>query len=252
MIFFVLFSLFVDKIRKHPDYAAVPPAIRAESKETLRAALEKAEELRPQVDRVLRARFQRQREFQMQSMVEQEKRQRAEEERRRAEDERRRRERESIDAKLLALAAARERDFEARKQKRAEQEAQNNDLSGSNHHHHHMEKNSLIPAADRDNFSFSNDLAADNVHRRLDPDDGRLFTPNVVAAARPTVDRATKPAYLSSGESPSTNDYGLRTVMVPESIVHRFLELADSNTRRNVETCAILSGSLVRSSAVLQ
>ena len=38
----------------------------------------------------------------------------------------------------------------------------------------------------------------------------------------------------------------MREVVIPSMLMSRFLELAQSNTNRNVETCGILAGSLER------
>ncbi|EDO44971.1 predicted protein, partial [Nematostella vectensis] len=57
----------------------------------------------------------------------------------------------------------------------------------------------------------------------------------------PSVDRSTKPCDATSG-TPTV--HGLRRVSVPSSLVSRFLEIASHNTRRNMETCGILTGSL--------
>jgi hypothetical protein len=44
---------------------------------------------------------------------------------------------------------------------------------------------------------------------------------------------------------------GLRTVIVSTDVPREFLSRASSNTRRNVETCGILAGSLVIDSQLL-
>lgn len=62
----------------------------------------------------------------------------------------------------------------------------------------------------------------------------------------PSVDRSTKPVdhFLSTGVT-GTNKYGLKDVVIPRDIVAKFMSVADSNTKRNVETCGILSGKMV-------
>lgn len=45
-------------------------------------------------------------------------------------------------------------------------------------------------------------------------------------------------------KSPS-NPYNLRQVVVPGNLTKRFLEQAQSNTLKNLETCGILAGKLV-------
>ncbi|XP_045076289.1 STAM-binding protein-like A, partial [Coregonus clupeaformis] len=68
--------------------------------------------------------------------------------------------------------------------------------------------------------------------------------------ALPTFDRTLKPGGLVS---PSGNNNtmdgmvdGIRQLAVPSELCSSFLRLADSNTRRAVETCGILCGKLLR------
>ena len=53
----------------------------------------------------------------------------------------------------------------------------------------------------------------------------------------PQIDRNLKP-------KPKTNNYNFRTIIVPADLTPKFLDLAQSNTTRNVETCGILAGKL--------
>jgi STAM-binding protein len=53
----------------------------------------------------------------------------------------------------------------------------------------------------------------------------------------PQIDRNLKP-------KPHTNNYNFRTIIVPADLTPKFLDLAQSNTTRNVETCGILAGKL--------
>ena len=62
---------------------------------------------------------------------------------------------------------------------------------------------------------------------------------------RPDVDRTTKPDHFLSTGVTSANKYGLKDVLVPRDIVVKFLNVAQTNTNRNVETCGILSGKMV-------
>ncbi|NXK96632.1 STABP protein, partial [Formicarius rufipectus] len=61
----------------------------------------------------------------------------------------------------------------------------------------------------------------------------------------PAVDRSLKPSALGSTE-PSAGVGALRQVIVPRELCHKFLQLADANTARGVETCGILCGKLTR------
>lgn len=62
---------------------------------------------------------------------------------------------------------------------------------------------------------------------------------------RPRVDRSTKPSD-SKG-----NNYNLRTVYLPSDLSERFLDVAKSNTNKNIETCGILAGRLSQNVFVL-
>ncbi|NXA75419.1 STABP protein, partial [Thryothorus ludovicianus] len=62
-------------------------------------------------------------------------------------------------------------------------------------------------------------------------------------AQPPVVDRSLKPSAL--GGTDSSVDV-LRQVIVPRELCHKFLQLADANTARGVETCGILCGRLMR------
>nr|XP_034976248.1 STAM-binding protein [Zootoca vivipara] len=61
----------------------------------------------------------------------------------------------------------------------------------------------------------------------------------------PTVDRSLKPGALGIPETNTTME-GLRHVTVPRELCHKFLQLADANTARGVETCGILCGKLMK------
>ncbi|NXS27543.1 STABP protein, partial [Pomatostomus ruficeps] len=66
-----------------------------------------------------------------------------------------------------------------------------------------------------------------------------------VPSKPPVVDRSLKPSALGSTENSAGVDV-LRQVIVPRELCHKFLQLADANTVRGVETCGILCGKLMR------
>ncbi|XP_032085054.1 STAM-binding protein [Thamnophis elegans] len=61
----------------------------------------------------------------------------------------------------------------------------------------------------------------------------------------PIVDRSLKPGTLGNSENSAVID-GLRHIVVSSHLCHKFLQLADANTARGVETCGILCGKLMR------
>ncbi|NWS50285.1 STABP protein, partial [Probosciger aterrimus] len=66
-----------------------------------------------------------------------------------------------------------------------------------------------------------------------------------VSSKPPVVDRSLKPNALGSTENNAGMSI-LRQVIVPRELCEKFLQLADANTVRGVETCGILCGKLMR------
>ncbi|XP_067857492.1 STAM-binding protein-like [Heptranchias perlo] len=64
-------------------------------------------------------------------------------------------------------------------------------------------------------------------------------------ALPPVVDRSKKPAALGTNWNNFSADR-LRNVAVPKDVCQQFLQLADANTARGVETCGILCGKLMQ------
>ena len=77
---------------------------------------------------------------------------------------------------------------------------------------------------------------------------GMLHHVLVLAPSAPPMpvipDRASKPSATSSSSLYSSS--GLRNLIVPESVMSKFLTIAKSNTDASVETCAILAGVMQR------
>ncbi|XP_054252621.1 STAM-binding protein [Indicator indicator] len=69
-----------------------------------------------------------------------------------------------------------------------------------------------------------------------------------VSCRRPVVDRSLKPSTLGSTDNSQYLPLldVLRQVIVPRELCQKFLQLADANTIRGVETCGILCGKLMR------
>ncbi|XP_015745907.1 AMSH-like protease isoform X1 [Python bivittatus] len=66
---------------------------------------------------------------------------------------------------------------------------------------------------------------------------------DVSAGQSPPVSRALKPAATLSAVQNNAAE-GLRNVVLPSDLCHKFLLLADANTARGIETCGILCGKL--------
>ncbi|XP_054155456.1 STAM-binding protein-like A [Oppia nitens] len=59
----------------------------------------------------------------------------------------------------------------------------------------------------------------------------------------PTVDRSTKPSLMPVFSAAAD---GLTKLVVPTKLIQRFLQSAEANTIRNIETCAVLAGRLAK------
>lgn len=92
---------------------------------------------------------------------------------------------------------------------------------------------SFVPASAPD-LSLLDDVVYPN---DFPTDPKSSSTGGLLLPTKPTVDRSLKPSTsLIEGE--------LRTVVVPSILMGKFLSLAQSNTKNNVETCGILAGKL--------
>eukprot|EP00794_Sanderia_malayensis_P016941 gene16942-18648_t len=70
---------------------------------------------------------------------------------------------------------------------------------------------------------------------------------DVTSGYIPYVDRAIKPklsTFLDRQDSTPIN--GMRRIYIPDELISKFLSIASSNTRMNLETCGILTGRLAR------
>lgn len=101
----------------------------------------------------------------------------------------------------------------------------------------HTDESSVVPSAPMAELSIdSNEVA------------GR--TEHVQTPQQPLVDRSTKPAFDDNEADESGG--GLTPLVIPfKKITSQFASLAYANTSRNIETCAILAGRLVRGRFVI-
>ncbi|NXO74863.1 STABP protein, partial [Sitta europaea] len=96
----------------------------------------------------------------------------------------------------------------------------------------------LIPGVEKPPTDLTPKVPASPVHP-ASPSAGS------VPSKPPVVDRSLKPSALGSTENSAGVDV-LRQVIVPRELCPKFLQLADANTVRGVETCGILCGQLMR------
>ncbi|GAB6019634.1 hypothetical protein CHUAL_001197 [Chamberlinius hualienensis] len=224
---YILFSkfitLFVEKLPQHPDYKTTPAAEKARIKKKLVDAFPVAEAIKAKLSDGYKKEY----ELYLKQKAEEEK---LEAERRKREAEERRRKEE-------------QRRLEEEKQLQLQSALEKLKLSTD-----------VQPVASEvppqlENISY--DWPKANVTPIPQPTDQIPFAelkPNSIpdnSRSIPSVDRSVKPASLLSHIVEESGSK-LRTVIVPVSLMAKFLALAQPNTNRKVETCGILTGKLAK------
>ncbi|VVD03503.1 unnamed protein product [Leptidea sinapis] len=176
ILYLKFMTLFLEKIRKHPEYSTIPADIKAVN----------------------------------QSKLKEVKRRKAEEAKKKQEQE---------DAKLAQILQADE----------------NKKDGHTTPHLLHPENWAVTPSAPPvDGVVYPDDFA---VEPPRPPPHHYQPSPPLIPPSRPL-----------SGEGfdmvPLSADGGLRSVVVPSTLLARFLTIAASNTAKNIETCGILAGVL--------
>ncbi|XP_053604195.1 STAM-binding protein-like A [Plodia interpunctella] len=200
ILYMKFMTLFLEKIRKHPDYPTVPAQMKAVNQAMLKEVISKAEKLKQKLlDHYTTEHA---------HYVENEAK------RKKSEEERRRQERD--DAKLAERLQADE----------------NKSHSHSNKPHlTHVDEWAVSPSAP----------PVDGV---LYPDDFASSPPRapLIPPSRPHHEESG----ITSVLPPLSASQSVRTVVVPSVLLSRFLTLAASNTKQNIETCGVLAGRLER------
>ncbi|KAL0832607.1 hypothetical protein ABMA28_000804 [Loxostege sticticalis] len=208
ILYMKFMTLFLEKIRKHPEYATVPAQVKSVNQAKLKEVMPKAEKLK-------------------QKLLEQYARehvayQENEEKRRKMEEERKKQERE--DAKLA---------------ERLQADEDRRDPHHPRPHLTHAENWAVTPSAPPvDGVLYPDDFAAEPPRA---PPSHYQPVPPLIPPSRPQSD-----SDFESALPPLSARLGLRTVLVPSALLARFLQLAAGNTARNAETCGILAGVLER------
>lgn len=200
-------TLFLEKIRTHPEYGNIPVALKASYHQKIREVLPKAEMLKTRLYEQYKREYERfQSDMQKREEVERAKKQLREE-------------KEKLAAKIqevndgISLITP----------------MKPSDTSKLNI--------SPVPPI-LDGLSYPNDVVSTE---RLEKKD--------ITLSLPSIDRSVKPNYLLS---PTTSSHGkLRLVVVPGNLMKNFLQIAQRNTQRNIETCAILAGKLRQNQLVV-
>ncbi|XP_028172849.1 STAM-binding protein-like A isoform X1 [Ostrinia furnacalis] len=207
ILFMKFMTLFLEKIRKHPEYASVPAQVKSVNQAKLKEVMPKAEKLKQKLLE----------QYAKEHIAYKEN----EEKRRKMEEERKKQERE--DAKLAERLQADE------------------DRRDTNHptpHLMHAENWAVSPSAPPvDGVLYPDDFAAEPPRA---PSHQYTPVPPLIPPSRPQSSDSTFDA------APLSARLGLRPVRVPAALLPRFLQLAAPNTARNTETCGILAGVLER------
>lgn len=238
---FILYSkfitLFVEKLPLHPEYAKAPPIDKANNKKSLRKVFTLAEELKG----VLKERYQQEYNHFL-----------AEQTKKKEEEEAKRRE--------LEKAQAEERTRREQEAQRILQQQNKTEIPADtgvatvvtpsappligdypappvSHQESSFSDQTEVGGNQREHTAPSD---VGQTHETVQPPSySSLYsvpTPRV-----PSVDRSTKPVMASDASSSSL---GLRKIHIPGELISLFLRLASENTRKNLETCGILTGRL--------
>ncbi|XP_050669951.1 STAM-binding protein-like A [Leptidea sinapis] len=205
ILYLKFMTLFLEKIRKHPEYSTIPADIKAVNQSKLKEVMPKAEKLKQK----LLDQYAKEHATYKENEV---KRRKAEEAKKKQEQE---------DAKLAQILQADE----------------NKKDGHTTPHLLHPENWAVTPSAPPvDGVVYPDDFA---VEPPRPPPHHYQPSPPLIPPSRPL-----------SGEGfdmvPLSADGGLRSVVVPSTLLARFLTIAASNTAKNIETCGILAGVLAQ------
>ncbi|KAJ9586655.1 hypothetical protein L9F63_019757, partial [Diploptera punctata] len=211
ILYMKFMTLFIEKIRHHPDFKTVSVTDRATNAQKLREVLPKAEKLKSQLLEQYTREYERHQE-------EKKKRQQRELERRKREQEMK----TLKDVKISADSSL------------VTPQKKDSNTPGTSV--------VFVPNIPTDSIVYPSSLDLE----KPKPDSLSL-SPKKLAI--PTVDRNTKPASLLSPSIHSR--VGLRNVIVPSKLMGKFMNLAHRNTLQNIETCGILAGTLNRGQLII-
>ncbi|XP_052782814.1 STAM-binding protein-like [Mya arenaria] len=268
ILYMKFITLFVEKLPRHPGYKDAPPKDVANIKQKVKAVFPVAEEIKAKLTAhftaIEKKRQEEERREAEELAREQERLRQEEEARRREEEERSKKLREQSEELWLREQEEKFRQLQEReKEKQSDKDradpnillvdvpCPNRPSSGLNNERGSMPSGSLsfIPNDLRQGQrpKLEKNLSLDYTSNIPDRELKRTLT--ISDVPRPDVDRTTKPVdhFLSTGVS-GTNKYGLKNVVIPRDIVVKFMSIAEQNTRRNIETCGILSGKMERGS----
>ncbi|XP_049869647.1 STAM-binding protein-like A [Pectinophora gossypiella] len=210
ILYMKFMTLFVEKIRKHPEYGNVPAQVKAVNQAKLKEVMPKAEKLKQKLLEQYAKEHQTYKENAEKRHLE--------------EEERRKQERE--DAKLAQRLQADE-----------------NKRDGTTPHLLRTEEWAVSPPAPAvDGVLYPDDFAAEPP--RAPPAAYQPAPPLIPPTIPPRPHH--EPAGGVDGVGGGLWERRLRPVLVPAALLPRFLLLARGHTARNLELCGILAGVLER------
>lgn len=233
---FILYSkfitLFVEKLPQHPEYSKVSQVDKFNNRKSLKTVFTVAEKLKG----VLKEKYQHEyEEFKAQEA----------------------KKREEEEAKKRELEKASEEERVRKEQEVLRATQHQNDTTSYDIEMTKVPPSAppLIgdypapPASRQEAFVSDQATVGDNQRQHSTPSStGDAVGPpsfsslySVPVTSVPKVDRSTKPV-MSSDHNSSTS--GLRKIYIPGDLISHFLHLASANTRKNLETCGILTGRL--------
>ncbi|XP_039750053.1 STAM-binding protein-like A [Pararge aegeria] len=206
MLYLKFMTLFLEKIRKHPEYVTVPSDVKAVNQAMLKEVMPKAEKLK-------------------QKLLDQYAKEHANY-------------KEYEEKRKLAEAAKRKQEQEDAKLAQRLQADENRQDGHTTPHLLNAEEWAVSPSAPPvDGVLYPDDFASEPPRA---PPQSYHPTPPLIPPSRP------HDAGINDFVSPLVSERRLRQVVVPAGLLSRFLALAAPNTARNVELCGILAGILER------
>ncbi|KAG5672935.1 hypothetical protein PVAND_003022 [Polypedilum vanderplanki] len=196
ILFLRFLTLFVEKIREHPNYKEVPADFKKSNKEKMTEIMTLTEKLKAK----LLDRYKKEYE---QFLIDQE------------------------NERKKAIEEAKRKEIENAKNK--------SKISGPSA----ASTNVIMPSApnfaDLDQIVYPNDFPTDP--KKPTQAAARDYKGLLPGTKPPSYDRLLKPSI-------SLMEGGLRTLKIPDDTMKKFLDVAASNTMKNIETCGILCGKL--------
>jgi STAM-binding protein len=208
ILYMKFMTLFLEKIRQHPEFGSVSVSDRALNAQKLREVLPKAEKLKTRLLEQYTHEYKQYYEEQ----------------------------------KLKEKWELERRKKEAQESKQHDSFKITPPLSSPEDKGNSMPGTSIVvmPPVTTDNVIYPEMLETEKLSYIPKPDGLSVSAPRTLPL--PSVDRSTKPPSLLS---PSIHSrIGLRNVIVPSRLMGKFMNLAQRNTNQNIETCGILAGTI--------